>query len=144
MALIHTWISISGLLTSIASLHNPLHPKPRPPPLNHFIPPKLLHNRFYALPKWARGMWAGTSRCFVSFHPLLPSPTPETDDCDGCVGRSQDLFFKRIVEPLAEPVSLLIDFTRYTKRLKCRGSHFGPIAPRINDKIAQLAEVIVA
>ncbi|WAR61458.1 hypothetical protein PtB15_12B143 [Puccinia triticina] len=52
----NAWISISGLLTSIASLHDPSHPKPRLPPLNHFIPPDLLHDRFYALPDRARNV----------------------------------------------------------------------------------------
>ncbi|OAV89866.1 hypothetical protein PTTG_28520 [Puccinia triticina 1-1 BBBD Race 1] len=52
----NAWISISGLLTSIASLHDPSHPTPRPPPLDHFIPPDLLHDRFYALPDRARNV----------------------------------------------------------------------------------------
>ncbi|WAR53899.1 hypothetical protein PtB15_3B408 [Puccinia triticina] len=53
----NAWISISGLLTSIASIHDSNHPtNPRPPLLDHFIPPDLLHNRFYAVPDRARNV----------------------------------------------------------------------------------------
>jgi hypothetical protein len=52
----NAWISISGLLTSIASLHDPNNSKPRSPPLEHYIPTDLLHDRFYAIPDRARNV----------------------------------------------------------------------------------------
>ncbi|WAR53923.1 hypothetical protein PtB15_3B432 [Puccinia triticina] len=143
----NAWISISGLLTSIASLHNPSHPKPCPPPLYHFIPPDLLHNRFYALPDRARNV----GRYIQEMVDLLVADDlrcTRAHFIEQAISMLR-LFFERIIEPLAEPVAegvaaLLIDFTRYTNRLGCLGSDFGPIAPRIKYKMAQLAEVIVA
>ncbi|KAA1136272.1 Ras GTPase activating protein ira2 [Puccinia graminis f. sp. tritici] len=52
----NAWISISGLLTSIASLHDPNNLKPRSPPLEHYIPTDLLHDRFYAIPDRAQNV----------------------------------------------------------------------------------------
>ncbi|KAA1100860.1 Ras GTPase activating protein ira2 [Puccinia graminis f. sp. tritici] len=52
----NAWISISGLLTSVASLHDPNHSKPRSPPLEHYIPTDLLHDRFYVIPDCARNV----------------------------------------------------------------------------------------
>ncbi|OAV98832.1 hypothetical protein PTTG_10958 [Puccinia triticina 1-1 BBBD Race 1] len=184
----NAWISISGLLTSIASLHDPSHPKPRPPPLDHFIPPDLLHDRFYALPDRARNVdryiqemvdllvaddlrmregvkdALGTELHTALFpillkhlksivahffeHERAKPQSPFSHFIEQAISMLR-LFFERIVEPLAEPVAervaaLLIDFTRYTNRLGCLGSDFGPIATRIKYKMAQLAEVIVA
>ncbi|PLW39261.1 hypothetical protein PCASD_05356 [Puccinia coronata f. sp. avenae] len=48
------WISISGLLTSTAALHDPNIA--RSLPLDHYIPTDLLHDRFYAIPDRARNV----------------------------------------------------------------------------------------
>ncbi|PLW05507.1 hypothetical protein PCASD_23830, partial [Puccinia coronata f. sp. avenae] len=50
----NAWISISGLLTSTAALHDPNIA--RSLPLDHYIPADLLHDRFYAIPDRARNV----------------------------------------------------------------------------------------
>ncbi|WAR61885.1 hypothetical protein PtB15_12B577 [Puccinia triticina] len=166
----------------------PLASQTPPAPLDHFIPPDLLHDRFYALPDRARNVdryiqemvdllvaddlrmregvkdALGTELHTALFpillkhlksivahffeHERAKPQSPFSHFIEQAISMLR-LFFERIVEPLAEPVAervaaLLIDFTRYTNRLGCLGSDFGPIATRIKYKMAQLAEVIVA
>ncbi|MBW0469189.1 hypothetical protein O181_008904 [Austropuccinia psidii MF-1] len=52
----NAWISMSGLLTSTATLHDPNNPKSKTLPLDHYIPSDLLPERFYVVPDRARNV----------------------------------------------------------------------------------------